>query len=176
MGDRKSKEKEKEKSKKLEKSKYTILAVVSIIILLGSFVLFYQIQKQQSPSSSTGNQELAKQIEDLNKKIEGLNGELEKAKSESPVVETQSFSSSSSSSSSSSGKVAGETSERSGTVNINTASSSQLDSLPGIGPAYAQRIIDYRNANGGFKTIEEVKNVKGIGDKTFDKFKDQITI
>jgi len=64
----------------------------------------------------------------------------------------------------------------SGKININTASVTELDSLSGIGPTYAQRIIDYRNSNGGFKSIDEIKNVKGIGDKTFDKFKDRITI
>lgn len=63
-----------------------------------------------------------------------------------------------------------------GMVNINTASLSELDGLPGIGPTYAQRIIDYRNSNGGFKNVEEIKNVKGIGEKTFEKLKDQITI
>ena len=63
-----------------------------------------------------------------------------------------------------------------GKINLNTASATQLDTLPGIGPAYAGRIIDYRNANGGFKTIEEVQNVKGIGPKTFDKMKDMISI
>jgi competence protein ComEA len=52
----------------------------------------------------------------------------------------------------------------------------ELDSLPGIGPVYAQRIIDYRNANGGFKNIDEVKNVKGIGEKTFEKFKELISV
>lgn len=63
-----------------------------------------------------------------------------------------------------------------GKININTASASQLDALPGIGAVYSQRIIDYRNANGGFKSIDEIKNVKGIGDKTFEKFREQITI
>ncbi len=63
----------------------------------------------------------------------------------------------------------------SGKVNINTATVAQLDTLPGIGVTYAQRIIDYRNSNGGFKSVDELKNVKGIGDKTFEKFKDQIT-
>lgn len=61
-------------------------------------------------------------------------------------------------------------------INLNTASASELDTLPGIGPSYAQRIIDYRNTNGGFKSIDEIKNVKGIGDKTFEKFKGSITI
>lgn len=61
-------------------------------------------------------------------------------------------------------------------VNINTAGVTELDTLDGIGPAYAQRIIDYRNSNGLFKTIEEIKNVSGIGDATFDKIKNDITV
>lgn len=63
-----------------------------------------------------------------------------------------------------------------GIINLNAATLAELDSLSGIGPVYAQRIIDYRDAHGGFKSIDEVKNVKGIGDKTFEKFKNQITI
>lgn len=62
-------------------------------------------------------------------------------------------------------------------VNINTASAATLDEcLPGIGPAYAQRIIEYREAHGGFKSIEEIQEVRGIGPKTFEKIKDQITV
>ena len=63
-----------------------------------------------------------------------------------------------------------------GIVNINTADATALDSLPGIGPAYSQRIIDYRTQNGKFKSIDEIKNIKGIGDKTFEKLRDLITI
>lgn len=63
-----------------------------------------------------------------------------------------------------------------GLVNINTADQSQLDTLPGIGPALAQRIIQYRETNGPFKTIEDIKNVSGIGDKNFEKLKDKITV
>lgn len=66
--------------------------------------------------------------------------------------------------------------QQSGKVNINTAGSAELDSLKGIGPVLAERIIEYRNANGPFKSIEEIINVKGIGPKTFEKFKDEITI
>lgn len=62
-------------------------------------------------------------------------------------------------------------------VNINSASAGTLDDcLPGIGPAYAQRIIEYRQAHGGFKTIEEIQEVRGIGPKTFEKLKGQITL
>ena len=52
-------------------------------------------------------------------------------------------------------------------VNLNTATASQLETLPGIGPATAKRIVEYREKNGGFKKIEELMNVRGIGEKSF---------
>lgn len=61
-------------------------------------------------------------------------------------------------------------------VNINTANQSELDSLPGIGPSIAQKIIDYREENGNFKTIEELQNVKGIGDAKYEEIKDRVTV
>ena len=61
-------------------------------------------------------------------------------------------------------------------ININTATLEQLDALPGIGLSYAQAIIDYRIQNGAFKTIEDIKNVKHIGDSVFAKIKDRITV
>ncbi len=61
-------------------------------------------------------------------------------------------------------------------ININTADAKELEKIKGIGPALAGRIIDYRENNGAFKSIDEIKKVRGIGDKTFDKMKDQITI
>jgi len=61
-------------------------------------------------------------------------------------------------------------------VNINTASSTELQTLPGVGPATATRILEYRQKNGGFKKIEDIMNVKGIGEKTFLKLKPLITI
>lgn len=61
-------------------------------------------------------------------------------------------------------------------VNINTASQNELDSLPGIGPALAQRIIDYRNENGNFNAIEDIQQVKGIGDSKFEEIKDKIVV
>jgi len=62
------------------------------------------------------------------------------------------------------------------TININTATSDQLEELSGIGPVLAQHILEYRNANGPFKNIEEIKNVKGIGDHTFENIKDKMAI
>lgn len=61
-------------------------------------------------------------------------------------------------------------------VNINTADVDRLTTLKGIGPATAQKIIDYREQNGAFKSIDEIKNVRGIGDKKFAAIKDRITI
>lgn len=64
----------------------------------------------------------------------------------------------------------------SGKVNINTATAEELDTLPGIGPAYAERIISYREEHGSFSSIEELQEVSGIGPKTFEKLKDMVSI
>ena len=61
-------------------------------------------------------------------------------------------------------------------VNINTATLAELNSLPGIGDVTAQRIIDYREEKGGFKSKEELKNVERIGEATYNKLKDKIDI
>jgi competence protein ComEA len=62
------------------------------------------------------------------------------------------------------------------TVNINTATSSDLESLPGVGPKLAQRIIEYREKNGGFKKLEDLLNVQGIGEKNFLKLKSKLSV
>ena len=61
-------------------------------------------------------------------------------------------------------------------VNLNTATASQIATLPGIGDTAAQRIIEYREKNGGFKKVEELMNVKGIGEKSFLKLKPLVTV
>ena len=61
-------------------------------------------------------------------------------------------------------------------LNINTATSSQLEELPGIGKATADRIVEYRQKNGGFKKVEDLMNIRGIGEKSFLKLKPLVTV
>ena len=63
-----------------------------------------------------------------------------------------------------------------GPVNINTASPSELEALPGIGAKTAARIVEYRQKNGPFKKVEDLMNVRGIGEKNFLRLKPQITV
>lgn len=63
-----------------------------------------------------------------------------------------------------------------GSVDLNSAESAELETLPGIGPAKAEAIIEYRKTNGPFKTIEDLKEISGIGEKTFEKLKDLILV
>ena len=61
-------------------------------------------------------------------------------------------------------------------VNINTASAAEFEGLPGIGAAMAARIVEYRQKNGPFKKIEDLMNVRGLGEKNFLKLKPQLTL
>jgi len=63
-----------------------------------------------------------------------------------------------------------------GMININTADATELDKLPGIGPALADRIIQYRTEHGPFAKPDDLKNVSGIGDKTFEKMASQVAV
>ena len=63
-----------------------------------------------------------------------------------------------------------------GKVNINTATEAQIALLPGLGPKLATEVVNYRTNNGGFKTIEDIKKVSGVGDKKFEKIKDYVVL
>jgi len=61
-------------------------------------------------------------------------------------------------------------------INLNTATKDELVGLPGIGPAKAQAILDYRKEHGAFKSVEELKDVKAIGAKRYEKLKGELTV
>jgi competence protein ComEA len=61
-------------------------------------------------------------------------------------------------------------------INLNTATQSQLETLPGIGARTAERIIEYREKNNGFKKVEELMNIRGIGEKSFLKLKPLVSV
>ncbi|TMM30859.1 MAG: ComEA family DNA-binding protein [Actinobacteria bacterium] len=63
-----------------------------------------------------------------------------------------------------------------GKVDLNTATVAQLDTLPGVGPALAQRIVEYRTQHGGFRSIDELRKVQGIGDAKFAQLKDLVAV
>ena len=63
-----------------------------------------------------------------------------------------------------------------GKVNINTANAAALQTIPGIGPSKADRIIEYRESEGKFNEIDDIKNISGIGNKTFESIKEYITV
>jgi competence protein ComEA len=66
--------------------------------------------------------------------------------------------------------------DASGLVNLNTASLEQLETLPGVGPVLAQRIVDYRDQHGGFRSVDELRQVDGIGDAKFNQLKSRVTV
>jgi len=74
------------------------------------------------------------------------------------------------------GTVSNGAGQKQGKINLNKADEAELQNLPGVGPAKAAAIIEFRETSGPFKTIEDLKNISGIGDKTFDKLKDLIDV
>lgn len=93
-----------------------------------------------------------------------------------PVLLVAGFHAQSASAQAASGAAAGKSGAPSLVVNINTASAADLESLPGVGPKTAALIVEYRQKNGPFKKIEELMNVRGVGEKSFLKLKAQITV
>lgn len=146
-----------------------IIGLALIVLILSSGIVL--IWKLNGQNKSDELDDLRNQVQKLESKVQ-LIEQQDSVKSESSTQPSVPISPPATAES---GQIAG-VSVKSGLININTASLAELDSLPGIGPVYAQRIIDYRNQNGGFKTIDEVKNVKGIGEKTLAKFRDKITV
>jgi comEA protein len=156
----------------MDKYSSWIGAGLIILSLIGGALLIMKKGTLAGDSSQNlGVMEKNQKISELENKINDLEGQIEQFKSTAPLADSGQTTSPSPAPS-----PAPSPSQAIGKININTASASELDSLPGIGPVYAQRIIDYRNASGSFTSLGQVQNVKGIGPKTFDKFKDLITI
>lgn len=160
----------KKPSQILDAIRIVVAGVFALAILAGSFIIFLQIKQQNEPQKDAqGNEELKSELEGLNKEIDKLNSELKNTNTSAKstvVVKSEQVDASEAGSSNALGSK----------ININSATASELDTLAGIGPSYAARIIEYRDGHGGFKSIEEIKNVTGIGDATFSKIKDQIEI
>lgn len=108
-------------------------------------------------------------LQDQDKVYIPYKGEKTAAAPTAGIASNAAASSSSSSSSPAASSAAGK-------VNLNTATAADLQKLNGIGEKKAEQIIAYREQKGGFKSIDELKEVSGIGDKTFDALKDQITV
>jgi len=156
----------------LDKYKKVILAVLLLLVVAMSSYLLWR--------ENYGKPELTKKVAELEERVKALEGKKEEiatAPLEAMIsASTVSASASSSVVSTTVPKESKSSTKISGKININTAGAAELDLLPGIGLVYAQRIIDYRNTHGNFGSIEEIKKIKGIGDATFNKIKEQITI
>jgi len=169
----------------IEKYKFWIGGILLLLIILSSGYLLYR-DNYFKPAIAKDLSEQGDKIENLEAEIAELRAQLlskeETTPQRGPVgadSNTVNTTGTPEQIPAEAGKVAGASATKatvSGKVNINSATLSELDTLSGIGPAYAQRIIDYRVSKGGFKTLEELMNVKGIGQKTFDKFKDKISL
>jgi len=142
----------------IEKYSLYIGLVLMVLILISGTLLM-----MKKGVFANEKNDYSSQIETLKSQVEKLGAENQKL--ESAPCDCQNSSAENQTSN-----------QTSGLININTAGQSELESLPGIGPTYAKRIIEYRNSNGAFTSKEQLKNIKGIGEKTYLKFKDLIAI
>lgn len=152
---------------------YITIALV-MFIAIGGLVLMYE-QQRDKITAANNNLKVEKaswqqEKTELTEQINSLQSQVTEIQKQKTAAATQT----------NTGQVLGattqKTAETNGLININSADLAALDSLPSIGATKAQAIIDYRTQNGGFKKIDDLKNVKGIGDATFQKLKSKITI
>lgn len=129
--------------------RFLIGGVLIAVILMGSGFLIWQKIDQNRQNENSQIETLKQQNDLLRQELSGQNKQVAGVSNQSEPVGDK--------------------------INLNTATVEQLDTLPGIGPAYATAIITYREQH-PFKTIEEIKDIKGIGDKTFEKLVNLITV
>lgn len=164
----------------LEKYRFYIGGILVLLILVESIYVLWQ--------DNYFKPEMGKKISSLENRVstlENSKGILQKDEStgvSSLILQSQATSSDASVESVSSTPVSTPTkaavaiTPSSSIININTATAAELDLLPNIGVVRANDIINYRKEHGGFKNIDELKNIKGIGDATFNKLKDKVSI
>ena len=141
--------------------KYRVhIGIILILIIFGSglFLVFEKEKLKLFESGNSGENSVNIEMENKIKDLEARVQKLEESKNESPQT------------------VTAESENNSSKININTADQKTLESLPGIGEKRASDIILYRESNGGFKTVSEIKNIKGIGDSIYGQIKDSITV
>ena len=157
----------------IEKYQIHITIALVLFIALGGLVLMSEQQRDKIISAQNSlkveKQSWQREKDEMSGQISQLQKQITEVQNQKliPVQSTAT------------GQVAGAATQNpaiSGLINLNTADLAAFDTLPGIGPAKAQTIIDYRTQKGAFKKIEDLKNVKGIGDATFQKLKPKITI
>lgn len=162
----------------IERYKVLISVILLVFIAAGSAFLLWreniwkpridsEIASLETRIASLESGNVKSDSADLDKLIAGSqNGENSEQSATSPIADQNQ----------SQPKSAQPAATTSGKININTASASILESLPKIGPVLAGKIIEYRQLHGGFKSIKEIDNVSGIGEATYNKIKDLITI
>lgn len=152
------------KGRRPEKLKHFLL----IFIVISTIFFFLRIKEQEDKVMFQGR---------AGEEREDLIGDNEEIRKEETAPEAEKSSTNHFTAEKSSAEVpCSETNKISDKVNINTASLEELQSLKGVGPATAKNIILYREEYGAFSDIEEIMNVKRIGEKTFAKIKDFITV
>lgn len=164
----------------VEKYRFWIGGILILAIVGGSGVLIYR-ENYSKPKIEDRIAKIEEKIGELENKSNKIQETSVQANSNTQISNIQTeqgqvAGTSSTDPSTSVGMTKSKSQPTAGKININTATLAELDTLVGIGPAKAKAIIDYRASKGGFKSIDELDNVSGIGKATIDKFRDQITI
>jgi len=149
-----------------EKYRFSIIIILSIVIFAGLIYLYLDNKKSKEINYE-------KEITALNAKITDLENNLNNNKKEPQVAgETTETTDKTEEDI----QTTNEETDEQNKININDATQEELETLSGIGATKAADIIKYREENNGFKSIDEITNVKGIGEATFAKIKNQITV